>query len=400
MGTTSTTATHAAPGSTAGTVFQFERALAWLANGDLPLDARVGIETDDDVAVQIPDGLNFREQDKHSVGRPPFTNGSEKLWKTLLIWLEAARAGSLNLDQARLFLVTNQRLPDDCLALLFTPDPPPEAVRRRLERVAAYAAQARREQLQICRLTDEVLAHGESVLLKLFAVVVCLDARHGTVSAELRQKICGQLQMLADDPRDEIVDELAGWHQRQVQELIRAQQPAWVTREAFLRQHQAIQMRRQRQRRRERSESLIPVTLEDTAATRGRTFVQQLELINADDDLQIEAIADYLRCNIERGRLTEQGDITELDWTSFDTNINKYWKTQQRRILSSQAAATSRTEEEVGNSLYLECLNYRESLAGEPTQEFYLTRGTLHRQADNTLLGWHPRYSDFIKKPS
>lgn len=69
MSTASTTVAHAAPGSTAGTVFQFERALAWLANGSLPLDAKVGIETDDDVAVQIPGGLNVREQDKHSVGR-------------------------------------------------------------------------------------------------------------------------------------------------------------------------------------------------------------------------------------------------------------------------------------------------------------------------------------------
>lgn len=296
--------------------------------------------------------------------------------------------------------MTNQRLPDDCLALLFTPEPSPEAVQRCLKRVAAYAAQARREQLQICRLVDQVLAYGESLLLKLFAAVVCLDARHGTVSAELRQKICNQLQMLADDPRDEIVDELAGWHQRQVQELIRAQQPAWITREAFLRQYRAIQMRRQRQRRRERSEALIPVTPEDTAATRGRTFVQQLELINADDDMQLEAIVDFLRCNIERGRLTEQGDVTELDWASFDTNINKFWKTHQRRTLTAQASAAPRSEEELGHLIYLDCLNYKEALAGEPTQEFYLTRGTLHRQADKVLLGWHPRYPDYLKKPS
>lgn len=396
--TTAPLSSHSKPGSFAGYVFQLERALAWLADGNLPIDAQVGIETDDDVAVRVPGGADIREQDKHAVDDPPFTNGSEKLWQPLLNWLEAVTQGTLDLDTVRLFLVTNQRLPDGCLALLFTPDPTPDAVQQRVDRIREYSAEAQRQKLKISSLVEQVLANDDSTLRKLFGAVVCLDARHGSASAALREKISTRLQMLADDPRDAIIDELSGWHQRQVQELIRAGKPAWITRDAFLRQYRAVQERLGRQRRRERSEALIPLSDGEKNATRSFTFVRQLELIDADDEEQLDAIADFLRSNIERARLTTQGDVTYADWESFDTNIGKFWKNNQRQVLKFANPAIPKTEAQLGHTIYLNCLDYRESLAGEPTQEYYLTRGTLHRQADTEQIGWHPRYSELLKR--
>jgi len=392
---------HSKPGSFAGFIFQLERALAWLADGSLPLDAMVGIETDDDVAVRVPGGLDVREQDKHAVKRPPFTNGSEQLWQPLLNWLAAAADGTLDLRKTRLFLVTNQRLPDDCLALSFRPSSSPnsEKVNNLLEQVKAYAQEAREEQSAISILVDKFLSYDVTILRLLLNAVECLDARHGSASSGLRQNIFSRLQMLSDDPREAILDELSGWSQRQVQELIRAGKPAWITRESFVRQYRAIQERQRRQRRRERSEALIPVADGEKDAARSLTFVQQLELIDADDEQQLDAIADFIRCNIERSRLTTQGDITPSDWESFDTNIHKFWKNNQRRVLKFANPDTEAMETKLGHDIYTDCLNYRETLAGEPTQEYYLTRGTLHRQSDAEQLGWHPRYQELLRKP-
>ena len=391
---------HSKPGSFAGFVFQLERALAWLADGSLPLDAMVGIETDDDVAVRVPGSLDVREQDKHAVKRPPFTNGSEQLWQPLLNWLAAAADGTLDLRKTRLFLVTNQRLPDDCLALSFRPSSSPnsEEVNNFLEQVKAYAQEAREEQAAISILVDKFLSYDVTILRLLLNAVECLDARHGSASSGLRQNIFNRLQMLSDDPREAILDELSGWSQRQVQELIRAGKPAWITRDSFVRQYRAIQERQRRQRRRERSEALIPVADGEKDAARSSTFVQQLELIDADDEQQLDAIADFIRCNIERSRLTTQGDITPSDWESFDTNIHKFWKNNQRRALKFASPLTAAVETKLGHEIYIGCLNYREALAGESTQEYYLTRGTLHRQSDSEQLGWHPRYQELLKK--
>lgn len=149
----------------------------------------------------------------------------------------------------------------------------------------------------------------------------------------------------------------------------------------------------------QRSEALIPVADGEKDAARSSTFVQQLELIDADDEQQLDAIADFIRCNIERSRLTAQGDITPSDWESFDTNIHKFWKNKQRRVLKFANPDTEAVETKLGNYTYTDCRNYRETLAGEPTQEYYLTRGTLHRQSDAEQLGWHPRYQELLRKP-
>lgn len=396
---------HSKPGSFAGFIFQLERALAWLADGSLPLDAMVGIETDDDVAVRVPGGIDVREQDKHAVKRPPFTNGSKQLWQPLLNWLAAAADGTLDLRKTRLFLVTNQQLPDACLALLFRPSASPDSseVTHCLQQIRAYVGELKAKpqvnQKACLNLMDNFLAYNETTLRNLVHAVECLDARHGSASASLRQNIFNRLQMLSDDPREAILDELTGWSQRQVQELIRAGKPAWITRDSFVRQYRAIQERQRRQRRRERSEALIPVADGEKDAARSLTFVQQLELIDADDEQQLDAIADFIRCNIERSRLTTQGDITPSDWESFDTNIHKFWKNNQRRVLKFANPDTEAVETKLGHDIYTDCLNYRETLAGEPTQEYYLTRGTLHRQSDAEQLGWHPRYQELLRKP-
>jgi hypothetical protein len=42
--------------------------------------------------------------------------------------------------------------------------------------------------------------------------------------------------------------------------------------------------------------------------------------------------------------------------------------------------------------------NHREMLAGNETEQVYLTSGTYHRLADASQIGWHPRFSELIVK--
>lgn len=171
------TITHTVPGSFAGTVYQLERALLHLADGSLTPDAQVGIETDDDVAVRLSDEGGIREQDKHSLDRQPFSDGSENLWKTILIWLTALAEGAFLLDQTRLFLVTNQRVQDDCLAMRISRAREDEDLQGCLREVRKFATAAKRRRLAIAAEVAKVLDHGEERLLGLFRV--CRPAQIG-----------------------------------------------------------------------------------------------------------------------------------------------------------------------------------------------------------------------------
>src|SRR5688500_16587107 len=101
---------HSAAGPNAGFSFMFERALHWLAHS--PAVAAVGIETDDDVAVQFEDGAKLLEQDKHSIDEngAPFGNRSRALWNTLATWLTALNEKEVSPDFARFLMVTNKEV--------------------------------------------------------------------------------------------------------------------------------------------------------------------------------------------------------------------------------------------------------------------------------------------------
>ena len=106
---------HSAHGPNAGFSYQFERALYWLSVS--PAGAMIGLETDDDVAVQRADGSRVLEQDKHSVreAAQPFGDRSKDLWNTLVIWLDAIESGQVEIDSAAFHMVTNKVLPE-CIA--------------------------------------------------------------------------------------------------------------------------------------------------------------------------------------------------------------------------------------------------------------------------------------------
>lgn len=107
--------THSAAGPAAGFVYQFERALNWLAQK--PAGTCIGIETADDLEICAPNGTSILEQDKHSLSddAQPFANRAKGLWNTLAIWIESVESGEQSVNSTSFLMVTNQTVPD-CIA--------------------------------------------------------------------------------------------------------------------------------------------------------------------------------------------------------------------------------------------------------------------------------------------
>ena len=172
-------------------------------------------------------------------------------------------------------------------------------------------------------------------------------------------------------------------------------EPAWVQRNHFVNQLHAIIERRKRQICRERAENLIPVTDDIVGQEKGRPFVKQLYLVTEDDALVETSIRDYIRCNIEKMRLSKEGNITDADWEAFQQALQSRWAKIRSRVIRMR---TGIAERDVGFEIFTETTeDHREKLAGTDTEQVYLTSGTYHRLADLLCVGWHPRYEDLIK---
>jgi hypothetical protein len=118
-------------------------------------------------------------------------------------------------------------------------------------------------------------------------------------------------------------------------------------------------------------------------------------LVSDDDSVIDTAIREFIRCSIEKLRLSVDGNVTDEDWIAFDTTLQARWDKIRNRI--KRLAKQTDKEEDVGFEIFTETTEeHREKLAGSDTEQVYLTSGTYHRLANNLKVGWHPQYDKIL----
>lgn len=383
---------RSASGPAAGYGYQIERALYWLAR--TASGSVVGIETDDDVAIRTGNAT-FLEQDKHSIAldSAPFGDRSKDLWNTLTIWLDAAEAGRIEIDTTRFLMVTNKELPD-CLAKNLS-------AARTVEEAELYITDLERAAedppKNIAGLVGRVLrSESRDILVKLIQNTELIDAASGASASMVRNDTIASLPLpsWAVPIAESVFHELSGWVFARALDAWRGNNPAWIARDNFVNQFHAILENRNRNRLRERAEHLIPLADDVIGEQRGRLFVRQLFLVTEDPVIVDSAIRDFIRCNIEKLRLSKEGNISDEDWRAFQVALSNRWAKIRSRI-------TRMKQNELKADVGFEILtttteDYRERLAGSETNEVYLTSGTYHLLADLLELGWHPDYLDLL----
>jgi hypothetical protein len=386
---------HAAAGPAAGFAYQFERAINRLAQEEA--GASVGIETADDVEVHGPNDTSLLEQDKYSIleAAQPFSDRSKGLWNTLAIWIEAIDSGERSIDSTSFLMVTNKAVPE-CIARRI-------ARARSKDEIDACVAELQiagaHPPKHIEKIVKRVLSPGSRGTLKAVIFRIDLaDVSDGTASSDLRKSTIAHLQLpgWCSQVSDSILNELSGWLHESVKSAWQQNQPGWVQRDHFVNQIHAILDRRKRQVVRERAEFLIPITDDKVGHEKGRPFVQQLHFISDDDTVVDTAIREFIRCNIEKARLSKEGNVTDDDWRAFENVLVSRWVKIRSRVLRMKSGAA---EQDVGFQIFSETTEeHREKLAGSDTEQVYLTSGTYHRLADLLTVGWHPRYETLMRE--
>jgi hypothetical protein len=384
---------HSAPGGNAGYTYQFDRALFRLAESKA--GCTVGIETDDDVAVRAADGSRVLEQAKHSIQEDgaPFGDRSKDLWNTLAIWIDAIEKGEVPQNLVRFYMVTNKTL-EDCIARAIGAATTADAAAACISSLQSAAVNPPKSIAGMC---ERVLAPNSRKTLE-FVILNCelVDAASCSSGKALRKEIIAHLQLpdWCTTIADSVCDELAGWIQKTVLAKWQAHQPAWIQRDHFVNQMHAIIDLRKRQIRRERAEHLIPIAEDSVGHHKGSTFVKQLHLISDDDSLVDEAIRDFLRCSVEKARLSAEGNVTDDDWLTFQSALIRRWVAIRRLVART---FPNEPEEINGFKVFSDtATDHREKLAGVETDQVYLTAGSYHLLANALTVGWHPRFEELL----
>ena len=378
---------HSASASAAGFLFQFRRAVQILAAGTG--DFSLGIETLDDLSIVDGQGNVTLEQDKFTTLKSGgvFSDASHNLLNTLSTWLEALLGGEISTDKCKCLLVTNAICNDGLVRRIANAKNQQDA-ENCLNEVRSLGSSTK-DKKRICDLLNR--EGGDTLFCKLCMSIELVDGSETSF-----ENACGCLQIPSayESHRIVVFEKTVGWLHNLALETWGRGEKLFVTKLSFTNQLYAILDSLNRERRRELPAYKISLNTDQIEKNRDSTFVRQIALVSDDEDQQTDAIKDYLRCIIEKCRLSKDGVITSDDWTDFTERLKGRWKS----IFFRNNRLYKEPERDIGFRTMSEVLDpdSKEMLAGEPITQSYLTNGSYHRLSDEKTIGWHPRYQEIL----
>lgn len=382
-----------AAGQALGYSLQFTRLTAML------LEAAVGsicsLEVLDDVAEQTADGRTKVGQSKSALTTNPVANRAIPLWKTLFNWLELVRGGHVDPSHTVFELYVSRQVEGELIEALHNARSSEEAgsaLRKAREDMWGEAlGYSKKKDLpeDLGRYANAVLEADEEVLIPII-INLRLECGSGSPQADLEAAI--RRGPVSDTTVLDIADKLCGWVKRQVDKQLEKGLPAFISRDEFHREYVSY-VRSVDRDTILRSLARRPSD-EEQRERLPDTFVQQLDLIELGFDDKLEAICDFLRACWDRVLWSKSGDVHEDSFTDLDENLHRTWRNLSR---ATGVEAASKPRVERGKLLHARCMNFQAKVQGmEPPPHF--VPGCFHRLADEWVIGWHPDYSDLLKK--
>jgi hypothetical protein len=385
---------HTAAPQLAGYLFQVQTAMMRLF--DLGEGEALGIEIVDDWHVEAGGTPTELAQVKHHVGArsASLSDGSVDLWKTLGIWAGAIGRGELEPTVVRRFLlITNAELPAGSV----------------VEKLAHGAAPD--------EIIDLLLAVPRSTDLK---VGPYFDAFHG-LEPEKRRAFVERLEIAASGPSladsnevlrrmlarrgfhphsaDTAVDRFCGWVWGKLTTRLTAASGLIIREDEFHAAWRAI--------RDELTGAALPARFLsadsiDEAALVGQdtaTYMRQLDLIGASDNVKRRSLSTYFRASSERNTWIDRGEIVPDHLRRYDDELIDRWRQRFDNMCDDMLTCTDETELRRAGLLHFRAIEEFNVPVQPDWLHQYLTRGSYHILADSLKVGWHPLYHARLKRP-
>lgn len=382
---------HSADGSFLGFLFQVERVLLWLSEG--AEGGKVGIETDDDIVVQIRNGAGDRkiyEQAKNAqTSKIPFSNQSEDLWKTLSIWVKAVEEGKIDVNTAVFSAITNKQLPKNRLLLKLS-----SAKKQDTKGMTSVIKELKETALNLGTANKgfgEVITNcDDSRLIDIVDKIIVLDGSFHHNQKDFKKQLKANLSISNKLPFDHIYRGLLGAVFDKIIGCWRRGEEAWIDVESFNNLYNNLVAEYQKKSFLERATELLPVNKSEIEHNRRSLYVEQLKSINCDENEVLEAIHDYLRAKSEKSRYAKEFEVTEPKFIAYYEDLKQHWAkvSRPRFKINPQNLPL----EQVGYQVYYETILYKGKLNNQEPEQAYTYKGAYHHLANEPEIGWHPSW--------
>jgi hypothetical protein len=359
------------------------------------------------VSIEKLDDVSFHSQDpgctlnpiqllqlKHHIDRQGGTTDSSKdVWKTLRIWAIAVQTKKIDLDKAKLLLVTTSKAKKSHSISLLRPHPAERDVEKARIALESKGSKSTNKTIQTCYQTLNQLP--VKTRKRLFQSIELIDGSPD--SQTLRQSIERQLWAAVDRRFSvDFADRLEGWWFSLVIEHLSDSNHHGIPLND-LSSH--VRHLSEKYRRDNLPSDFLDAEVpeEERAESDTRLFVRQLELIRIGRDRIRRAQECHYRAVAQRSHWIRSQllDISELD--DFELRLIDEFKEKAAVVHEGIDPQNGIDEFCAGQNLYnwsqVDATNYPALYLRPNLQLPYLTRGSFQMLADQLRVGWHPEYS-------
>jgi len=376
---------HAAPGQYLGYALQPVRLCCHLLNCDK--STNVSLEYIEDVAVHFADGRIIFEQMKSALKTNPLADWSSDLWKAIRHWMEAIRNGEIEIEKSEfIYYVTPiksgnfaQRLSDAnadgeiAIATQIISDAFARRVRKPLGcegDVRFFLNASESERVNFVK-RFKIISHDGDPL------VYVRERFRSVVEPSLLDDLCKSIIGIAKEDADNMIRKggnailNAGEFQTKIRSFVRSMNiPGLLI-----------------------SFSPLPsgVAVEDVIAARP-TFVRQLDLIDANSDVRVRAVSDFLRASADRSIWADRGLIFPDNLVEWESGLLRRHDATNREVTSTLPHLAPQQR---GHLIYDRCTLVQFPLEGRGVPEHFVP-GSYNSLANDKRLGWHPDYARLL----
>lgn len=387
-----------------GLGYIYQSRLALLRLLQLPEDAAVFIEKDDDLDFIDTEGSKSLASLKHKAIGDKLTDLSTDFWKSVNIWLVRYKRDGLAASNLQFFLFTTGTVSTDSFLARFLPEQATSSSNEATLAELATAALSRSKSKLITPIAAGFNELSDSAKQDFLERILILDGnpRISDIPAIIREK---HMRSIRREHRQFVLERLEGWWTDAVIKQLTGVRPEGIfghevsdklsnITEEYKTDNLPITFR-----------GKVPATEIDTDAD-PRLFVKQMYEIGISSNRIRSAILDYYRAFEQRSAWARENLIVSGEIEEYEDRLAEEWS-RYRDVVFEKLTDDSAEDalREAGATLY----NWAEFETGKieslriraRVTEPYVVRGSFHILADTTpepRVYWHPRFIERVCK--
>lgn len=377
-----------------GYYYQIIRGLVLLLSENRMDNPVLSFECLDDITIE--DGSEVEVyQTKLHIRKMQLTNRSTDFWKTIRVWSEGIKNGSLNPDKTIFTLITTASISNESFLSYFNSENEDDrnTILIEMEKIATEIDnEANRKGYEaFSALTEE----QKKLFIKNIKIVDSGVSIEDTLD-ELKRII---KYTAPSTYLTQYIDSIMGWWFSNSVKMLINIGPATIAWDSLKAQMDVLRDQLRADALPEEFFEAVEVSDEELNLCESNRYVKQLSLIDATKREKKVAISDYKRAYGQRSKWLRDGRVSQKEYDIFDSNLYDNWNSRFGLLQDEVEGLTEAEKTDAGHTFYREFyVNPKYNMPSFKNKGSYITKGSYQMLADNAKVGWHPDYKVLLEE--